>query len=265
MIEIFHDLPLTSIIGAFLVAIICGVVGVFIVLKNESFLTDGVAHGSLLGVAIGLIFLNQPIVFALVVAIFMAILITVLKLKTSVKSDAAIGIVYPLFFSVGLILMNLGGIEHHELETFMFGDLHAVAFFDLILLVVTSFSVVGMLLCFYRDLVLTTFDVEFAKLSGINTDLIEVISRVFVAVVIVLCIKVVGVVLVTSMFVIPVVSSRQMSSKFKNVILLSILHNFVSVILALLLSFVVPGNAFGAFIVVSSVFLFAVGIVLFSR
>ncbi|MBD3329612.1 iron chelate uptake ABC transporter family permease subunit [Candidatus Dojkabacteria bacterium] len=265
MIDIVEHLPLSAVAAAVLIALICGILGVFVVLKNESFISDGIAHGSLLGVAIGLIFFEQPVLLAILVAVIMALTLSFLKSRADVKPDAAIGIVYPFMFALGLILMNVGSIEHHELETFMFGDLHAVIWSDVALLLGILAVVAVLLIRFYREIVLITFDAEFADLNGICVAVYETSYRVLLSIVIVLCIKTVGVVLVTSLFVISVVSARFLAKNFKQILLFSVLHNVFSVLLALLLVSVIPVHAFGSLIVVASVAILLVIMMFFKR
>ncbi len=245
-----------AIIAGILIAILCAIVGVWITLKKESFIADSISHASLAGVAIGLILIDQPLIFALLVAILMSLFVTYLKNSTALSSDNLLGIIYPFLFAIGIIVLSIDKGYKPDLETFIFGNLLFVNFSDIIAALIILGIVSLIIINKFREMTYMTFDKEAAKVNGINVELYEYIYGLLTALTVIVSVKLVGIVLVTALLVIPANSAKLMAKSFKQMIPLSIIHNIIAVIVGIFFSTNISPGA--TIIVISSTMLFIV-------
>lgn len=246
-----------AIIAGIIISIICGTLGVFLTLKKKSYMSDGIAHASLSGVAFALVFTSSsPLIFAMIVAIIMSIGITYLKKNSKIESDSIIGIMASMLFALGIIILNTSNSFQPEISTYLFGKILSVSWSDLLYSFIVFSIVVIFVSFFYEKIVYATFDEESAKIRGINTTLLEYAINILIAISIVTSVKVVGIVMVTGMLIIPASHAKLIARKFSYMIPIAIIHNIVSVLLGILLSsfFNVPSGAM--IILVSGVIFF---------
>lgn len=239
MLEIlqFPFMQRAILAGIFLAALL-GFLGVFAVLKKMSFFGDGIAHASLAGIAIGLITAVNPLWSAMIFSIIIAILIYVLEKKTKLSIDAIIGILFTASLALGVVIMNFKSGYQPELMSYLFGNILAINSNDLIIMIVFSVLIILFLAIFYKKLSLLAVDREGAYLAGINVNFFEIIFNVFLAIAIVLGVKILGVILVSALLIIPASIAKIISKSFKSLIYLSIILGEIIVILGLILSYI---------------------------
>jgi zinc transport system permease protein len=256
MIEILQ-LPFMqrAIIGGIIVALLCAILGVFVTLRKESFIADAIAHGSLAGVAIALVAGYNPILPAVLVAVLMAIGITYVKQNTVVSSDAIIGIFFSVIFAIAIVIINSSTKFRPELSSFLFGSILLITWLDIIYAGVILLLLTLFIKIFYYKLLYLIFDAEAAKVRGVPVKTLEYLLNIFVAIAIVVSIKVVGIILLTAMLIIPATNAKMIASKFSQMIPLAIVHNLVSVVLGMYMSYVFNAPA-GATIVITSGIIF---------
>jgi zinc transport system permease protein len=225
-----------AIIGGILAGIVCAIVGVFIILRKQAMLGDGLAHASFGGIAIGLFLGLLPLVTALIVSIVTVLSISYLRRKGIAPSDTAIAVFLALGFATGLILISLSGGFSVDLFSYLFGSILTIDITDLGIICALSVSIILFLTLFYREMVAITFDEEFAKLSGIPVHVLSPAFDVLVAVTIVLSIKIVGVILVSALIVIPALAALQLGLSFRKTVLASVLFSILSVFSGITLS-----------------------------
>jgi ABC-type Mn2+/Zn2+ transport system permease subunit len=227
-----------ALIAGIILAVLLAFLGVFAVLKRMSFLGDGIAHASLAGIAIGLLASLNPLVIAIFYSVIIAILVYVLEKKTKISVDAIIGILFTASLALGVVLMSFKAGYQPDLISFMFGNILAVSTNDLIIMASISIVVIIFLTIFYKKLSLVAFDKEGAYLSGINVPLFEISFNIFLAVAIVLGVKILGIVLVSALLIIPASIAKLISKSFKSLIAVSIIMGEITVILGLILSYI---------------------------
>ncbi|KXK09769.1 MAG: metal ABC transporter permease [Candidatus Dojkabacteria bacterium] len=226
-----------AIIGGIIVSILCAIVGVFVTLRKESFLADAVSHASLAGVALAFLVAGQPTVFALITGIIMSTGIVFLKKRTTVSSDALIGIVYSFLFALGIIIISAVPGYKPELTTYLFGSLLSVGKDDITLSLIVFVIAISIFSIFYRQFLFLTFDSESAYLHGIRTSKLEYLLAILTSITIIISIKIVGIILVTAMLLIPATSARMLSKSFKTMIPFSIVQSVCSVIVGIAFAF----------------------------
>ena len=262
-----YDIPLlfgyvffrNAIIGGSLAAIVCASVGLFLILRKEAMIGDGVAHASFGGIALGLYLGVYPLLTALLVALLSVIGISFMRKKGLAQSDAAIAVMMATGFSVGLILISLAGGFNVDLFAYLFGSILTISMTDLMLVTALGFSTLFLLGLFYRELLVITFDEDSARLTGIPSGIISISFNVLVAFTIVLSIKIVGVILVTALLVLPGLSALQLRMSFRGTMLASISLALAGVVGGLLISVIVNVATSGV-IVFTTVLLFILSV-----
>lgn len=264
--EIFQFLQYSFIQKAFIagsfVALSCASLGIFLVLRKMSLIGDGLSHVSFGAIAIGLFFGVYPFYLAVPLVVIASILILKISEKARVYGDASIGIVSAIGISSGVIIASLSNGFNVDLFSYLFGNILAISSSELWFSVILSIVVLSVIYVFYWDIFSSTFDEEYAKTTGINTERINYILTVLTAITVVLSVKVVGIMLVSALLIIPAVSSLQISGKFKYAIIVSGLISIFSVIFGITVSFFADLPA-GATIVMVNVIIF--GLALFYK
>ncbi|HIJ17789.1 MAG TPA: metal ABC transporter permease [Thermoplasmata archaeon] len=225
-----------ALLGGVIAAFACAWVGLFLILRKEAMLGDGVAHTSFGGIALGLLLGISPILVALVVSILAVIGIHIMRTKGLARSDSAIAVMLATGFSAGLIIISLAGGFSVELFSYLFGSILTIDMSDLVIVTVLGLVTLGFLGVFYKEMLSITFDEGAAKLSGIPVETLAISFDVLVATTIVLSIKVVGIVLVVALLVLPGLSALQLNLSFKGTAAAAVCFGTVSMVLGIILS-----------------------------
>ena len=227
-----------ALVAGLFISILCAVLGVFLVLKRFSLIGDGLAHVAFGGVALGLFLGIYPFYAAVPVAMLGSLGILLVAEDNKLFGDAAIGIISSVGMAGGILLASLAGGFNVDLFSYLFGNILSVSGAEVIFSVVLSLIVIGLIRLFYYDLLSITFDEEYARTSGINTRLINRVLILLTAVSVVLAVKVVGAVLVSSLLILPAATALQLSASFRSTIYYAAFFSILSVILGLLTSFI---------------------------
>lgn len=245
-----------AIVAGLFVAMLCSVLGLFLVLRKMSLIGDGLAHVSFGAIALGLFLGVYPFYVAVPVAILGSWLIIVITRKAKVFGDAAIGIVSAAGISVGVLLASLSRGFNVDLFSYLFGNILAVNASEVWISAVLSLVALLIIYLFYSDLFSATFDEEYARVSGIRTTRLNGVLSALTAVTVVLSVRVVGVMLVSALLVIPAVTALQLARGFKSALVWSVVVSVSSVLLGIFLSFVFDLPS-GATVVLVSLAFFA--------
>jgi zinc transport system permease protein len=225
-----------GLIGGTITALACAWVGLFLILRKEAMIGDGIAHTAFGGIALGLFLGVNPILTALLVSVLAVLAISYMKQKGLAQSDSAIAVMLALGFSTGLIIISLAGGFNVELFSFLFGSILTIDQTDLLIVSVLGVLTMLVLGIFYKELLSITFDEEGAKLMGVPVKPLSLAFNLLVAITIVLSIKVIGVILVVALLVLPGLSALQLNLSFKKTTLVAIAFGTLSMITGILLS-----------------------------
>ncbi len=184
-------------------ALLLGALGVYIVSRRMSFLGDGLAHASLAGVALAILFGWAPLPVTLVFSILLAFVLYFFEEKAQIASDMAIGIIFTTGMAIGVILLHFYPGYQPELVSYLFGNILAVTNTDLAIIAGVGAVVLASLFFFSKRLTFVTFDPEGAYLAGLRSSLYVLLLYVFTAVAIVLSIRLLGIVLVSALLILP--------------------------------------------------------------
>lgn len=218
--DFFYDIfryayLMNALLAAVFAGITCGIVGTYVVARRMVFLCGGVTHASFGGLGIAVYMGANPIAGAMVFAVLSALGIEWAGDRGRIREDSAIGIIWSVGMAVGALFMSLTpGYTSGDLSSYMFGSIVTVTTRDVATLgVLTLFCIVGAVL-WWRPVMYLAFDRDFAASQGIATRAASYIMAVIVALTIVLSIRVMGIVLLLSLFTIPAVTANAMTKSY---------------------------------------------------
>ncbi|MBU0649360.1 metal ABC transporter permease [Patescibacteria group bacterium] len=231
MIEILqYPFMQRAILGGMILALLLAFMGIFVILRRMAFFGDGIAHASLAGIAIGLLAAYNPLIVAIGFGVALAIVIFYLERKTTLSSDVIIGILFTASMALGVVLISLKNGYQPELISFLFGNILAIKTSELVLMSGFAILVMIFLIYFYRQIAYITFDREGARVSGVNTEVLDLIFYIALAVAIVLGVKILGIVLVSALLIIPASCGKLVAGSFKNLVMASVIFAEITVL-----------------------------------
>ena len=210
-----YEYLMNALLAAVFAGITCGIVGTYVVARRMVFLCGGVTHASFGGLGIAVYMGANPIAGAMVFAVLSALGIEWAGDRGRIREDSAIGIIWSVGMAVGALFMSLTpGYTSGDLSSYMFGSIVTVTTRDVATLgVLTLFCIVGAVL-WWRPVMYLAFDRDFAASQGIATRAASYIMAVIVALTIVLSIRVMGIVLLLSLFTIPAVTANALTKSY---------------------------------------------------
>ncbi len=249
------DFLLRAILAGCGVAIVAAPLGSFVVWRRMSYFGDTLAHSALLGVALGFLFdinLNLAIVC---VAVIIAMLMLGLQNRRLLASDTLLGILSHGTLSIGLVVIATQDDLRVDLMGYLFGDILAVTPTDLLWVWGGGLVVLGLLLKIWYPLLSLTVHQDLAQVEGVAVNKVQMIFMLMIALVIAISMKIVGVLLITSMLIIPAAAARRFSQTPEQMALIAALTGVTSVGLGLTASWFWDSPA-GPSIVVAATLLF---------
>ena len=230
------DFIYRAIIASIGVSLIAGSLGCFVIWKRLSYFSDSISHSALLGVALGLatgLGINLGLV---IVGGLFAVLIVVLQQKEFWSSDAVLGIFSHLSLSLGIVVLGIIGNQNTDYFAYLFGDILSITSKDLYWIFSVLIVVVTILVFNWKKLLLLTLNEELAKAEGINKLYYDLLFMFLIALAVSVSVQIVGVLLITSLLIIPPAISRVFSDSPVTMILASMIVSIFSVLLGLYLS-----------------------------
>ena len=230
------DFIYRAIIASIGVSLIAGSLGCFVIWKRLSYFSDSISHSALLGVALGLatgLGINLGLV---IVGGLFAVLIVMLQQKEFWSSDAVLGIFSHLSLSLGIVVLGIIGNQNTDYFAYLFGDILSITSKDLYWIFSVLIVVVTILVFNWKKLLLLTLNEELAKAEGINKLYYDLLFMFLIALAVSVSVQIVGVLLITSLLIIPPAISRVISNSPVMMILASMIVSIFSVLLGLYLS-----------------------------
>ncbi|KGG80713.1 metal ABC transporter permease [Caloranaerobacter azorensis H53214] len=250
-----------ALIAGIIIGILCPLIGIFVVLRRMSLIGDSLAHVALSGVAAGLLAGVYPLSTALLFSVSAALAIEKLRKSYEDFAELAIAIILSLGISIAVVLISFAKSLNVDLMSYLFGSIITVSKTDVYMVIGLGLVIVIFVKLFYKELLFITFDEEAAKIAGIPVKTINFLFIVLVAMTITVSMRIVGILLVSSMMVMPVATSLQIARSFKQAIFLSVIFAEISVVLGIFISYYLE-IASGGTIVLFSVLMLILTIVL---
>ena len=251
-LEIIHfSFMHRALISGIAIAILCSVVGLFLVLRRYSLFGDAIAHSSFGGIALGLLAGVYPLWTAYGVSIVSALVITRLKDKYDISGDASIAVLLSSGIAIGLVIIGLSGGFTIDIFSFLFGSILFVSVDDTVLILLLTGIILIVLLLLYRQILYSTFNEEQAKVSGIPVEKINYLIVFMAGITVVTSIQLVGVLLISALFVIPNVTAIMYGKSFKQTAIISMSFSVFSVVTGILISFFLDITPAGTIVLLS--------------
>lgn len=259
-LEIFtYGFMQRALVSGIAIALLCSVVGLFLVLRRYSLFGDAVAHSSFGGIALGLLLGIYPMWTAYVISIISALIITRIKQKFDISGEASVAILLSSGIAIGLILISISGGFSVDIFSFLFGSILLVSTEDTILILGLTGAILIVILLLYRELIYSTFNEEQAKVSGVPVEKINYLIVFIAGITVVTSIQLVGILLISALFVIPNVTAIMFGRSFKQTAILSISFAISAVVIGILISYLFDITPSGS-IVMLSITIFGVSI-----
>jgi zinc transport system permease protein len=243
-----------------MIAVLCPCIGVFLVLRRYSMIGDTLSHASLAGITIGLLIDENPILGAFLFTSFAGALIEFLRNYFKKHTELILTIVLALSVGTAITLISSGRL-HANADSFMFGSILTVTQADMTMVLFLSIISVAAVVLLYHQMIYIAFDEEAAKVAGVRVKLINYVFSILVASAIAVSIRIVGVLVLSSMIALPVATALQLEKGFKATLLYSILFSLADIMLGLFTSYylnVAPGG-FTALVSVTVLLLVLIG------
>ena len=264
MIEILqYEFMQRALISGIAISISCSLIGLFLILKRFSLFGDAMSHVAFGGIALGLFLKSNPIWVSLIVSIIGALAIIKLNSSKRIYSDSSISVLLSLGLAMGLVLISLSGGFSIDITSYLFGSILLVNIEETVSTVLLSVIVIAFVILYYKKLIYLVFNEEQALVNGINTVVLNILFITLATIAIVMSIRLIGVLMVSSLLIIPNVSSLLLGYGFKKTILFSICFSLISVISGIILAYEWNITPSGMIVITSAGIFFGVNVLKF--
>jgi zinc transport system permease protein len=226
-----------ALITGIAVAVICSAVGLFLVLRRHSLFGDALSHMAFGGIAVGLFTNIYPIWTAIVVSVLAALGMTKLRQSTKVPPDAAVAVLLSSGLALGIVLVSISGGFSVDLFSFLFGSILLVSSEEVYMILGLSAGIMTILVLLYRKFMYIAFDEEQAKVSGLQVSKLNYLFIVLASITVIASIRLVGILLISSLIVIPNITAMLFGKGFKKTALISCIIGVFSVVAGVLISY----------------------------
>ena len=251
-----YDFVIKALIVGVCISLCSSLLGVNMVLKNKAMIGDGLSHVAFGACAIAACLNWAPLIVSIPVVVISAFIILKLSEKSKIHGDSLIALFASSSLAIGYIAIKLGGLNK-DLDSYLYGNIYMISTTELILTLVLTVVVIGSFVIFYNRIFTITFDEDFSKSSGVKTELYNVIISILCAFTVVIGMKVMGTLLITSLIVFPVLSARQICKTYKHVVIASAVISVLCFVIGIITNLAVDLPV-GATIVVINLIVFIV-------
>ncbi|AZG84468.1 zinc ABC transporter permease subunit ZnuB [Pseudomonas syringae] len=255
------DFLLYALLAGVALAVVAGPLGSFVVWRRMAYFGDTLSHAALLGVALGFLLDISPTIAVTVGCLLLAVLLVTLQQRQPLASDTLLGILAPSTLSLGLVVLSFMHEVRIDLMAYLFGDLLAISPADLSWILGGSTLVLVLIVALWRPLLAMTVHEELARVEGLPVATLRMTLMLLIAVVIAVAMKIVGVLLITSLLIIPAAAAQRHARSPEQMALGASLLGVIAVCAGLSLSWFKDTPA-GPSIVVSAAALFLLSFVL---
>lgn len=236
---------------------LCGLVGVYVVLRGMSYIGHGLSHAIFGGAVLSYALAANFYLGAGVTGLVAALLILLVARRRSIGADAAIGVITSSIFAIGVVIISVIGTFTRNFEAALFGNVLGVSRADVAAVALVTLATGLTVFLRYRQLLFTTFDPEVAEVSGVSTVANDVLLAIMLTALITVCMTVLGVTLIAAMLVIPPVIGRLLTDSFHKMLWISVVVGTVCGFVGVYLSYYLNW-ASGPAVVLTAAFLFVI-------
>jgi zinc transport system permease protein len=210
MIELLsYDFMRSALAAGIAASVLCGIVGIYVILNRIVFISDGIAHAAFGGIGLGYFLGIDPLVFGVFSAVATALGIGMISSRTRVTEDTAIGVFLATGMALGIVFMSLARGYARDLYGYLFGNILSVTWQDVAIIVGLTIAVLILVALLYKEFLVMSFDPTYGEAVGIPVRRMKLLLLCMVAFSVVMLIKIVGIILVIALLTIPGAISRQ--------------------------------------------------------
>ena len=246
-----------ALVAGVLISLCAALLGVSLVLKRYSMIGDGLSHVGFGALAVASVLNLAPLGVAIPVCIICAIFLLRIKNSSFINGDNAIAIVSSGALAVGILVISMSSGMNTDVYNYMFGSILALSREDAMLCVIMSIVIISLYILFYNRIFSVTFDDVFASATGTNTGIYSVVLAVLTAVTVVIGMRMMGALLISSLIIFPATISMKISGTYKKVICISAVLSVLCFVIGMIVSFNADAPV-GASIVVINIIVFII-------
>ena len=257
IVEMFsYSFMIKALIVGILISLCASLIGVSLVLKRNSMIGDGLSHVGFGAFAIASVFNFTPIYFALPIVIISSFLILKLNENSKLQGDSLIAILSSSSLAIGTFVISIFGVNT-DINNYLFGSILSISNIDIIISIILSIFIITLYIFSYNKIFAITFDEKIAKSIGINTDLYNMLFAILCSIVVVLGMRLMGSLLISSLIIFPTLSSMMLYKNFKSVVISSTIISIISFIVGLISSYIL-NTPTGSTIVIINLIVFII-------
>lgn len=262
LLEMFsYTFMIRALIAGIFISISAALVGVPIVLRKNSMLGDGLSHVGFAAFALASVLDFAPLPIALPIVIFASFFILRLGENSKIHGDSAVALISASALAIGTMVVSLAGVNV-DINSYLFGSILSIGEGEVILSVVLSIIIISLYIFLKNKIFAITFDEKFAKAIGINTKLYNILLAILCSVVIVLGMRLMGALLISSLIIFPTIISGHIFKNFKAVIISSVIIAILTFLVGLIISYLLATPTGATIVIVNLVVLIVTKLVM---
>jgi zinc transport system permease protein len=245
-LDIFsYDFMRNALAAGVAAAVLCGVIGIYVILNRIVFISDGIAHAAFGGIGLGYFLGLDPLAFGIISALVTAVGIGLVSARSRVSEDTAIGVFLATGMALGIIFMSLSKGYAKDLYGYLFGNILAVTRDDVILILIITVTFLVVVFLLYKEFLILSFDPVYGEAIGLPVKSLRLLLLCMVAFSVVVLIKIVGIIMVIALLTLPGAISRQHMKSLPAIMAVSVLLGAIFVTVGLVISYLldVPSGA----------------------
>lgn len=251
-----YSFILRGLAAGVIISLVAPLIGIFLVLRRYSLIADTLSHVSLAGVALGLLLKFNPLISAILAALLSSLAIEKLRISKKVYGESALAIFLSGSLALAIVILSLAHGFNVDLFNYLFGSIVTVKESDVIVITIVALFITLLVVAFFKELVYVTFDEEAARVSGINTYFIDLLLISLAALAVSFSIPIIGVLLISALVVVPVLSALQFKLGFKATIIWAEVISVTSVISGIFISYYLNLSSGGTIVLLTLLIFF---------
>ena len=248
-----YSFMLRAIVVGVLVALCSALLGVTLVLKRYSMIGDGLSHVGFGALCVALAMNVAPLAVSVPVVVIAAFLLLRISENSKIKGDAAIAMISSTALAIGIIVTSMTTGINSDVNGYMFGSILAMSSTDVYVSIILSVAVLVLYIVFYNKIFAVTFDESFARATGTKTGMYNTLVSLLTAVTIVIGMRIMGAMLISSLIIFPALTSMRVCRSFKSVVATSAVVSVVCFFIGLFISFAYSMPAGASVVAVNAV------------
>ncbi|MEO5888554.1 MAG: metal ABC transporter permease [Anaerolineales bacterium] len=246
-----------GIITALMVGALCGLIGVYIVLRGMSYIGHGLSHAIFGGAVVSFVMTWNFYIGAGIWGFLAAVLINQTVRRTRISADAAIGVITTASFAIGVALISRYRSFTRSFDAALFGNILGVTVQDVWIVAAVTLTVIIIIFFMYKQLLFTTFDSEVAQVYGVKTELVDTAFSLVLAASLIVSMQILGVTLIAAALVIPAITARLLTDSFNRMAILSTFIGALTAITGMYISYYIDVASGATIVLVQATIFFA--------